>query len=591
MIIEKGTLLYVSTKDLDKNGVLRIPEGVTDILEGVGSDLPGLRKIYFPDSMSKINTPIFLDNYLLDSIYFGNNILSINYAPFKRCPKVQTIQIPNKRFKLFPVSMFEDLRTIIIKDNNNHTIKHVKKYSGKYYYESDIRNIGNIRISTVQHVALNEFFEPDKKICLNIGEKNKHHFIGSDLSESIRSCRKYLIMQEFDYYMWRYKAAHKRYKNIDLCQTILHDAIYKHISNKGVKFNKTDISEIKEHIRNVPTYIRYLRQYMKKYTSAESCFGELSEISIDQLLKKIRPVKANTVKQSCTRWLKSHPVSSDMLSAIALAGYKNPGAFPYSWIKKIPNTKRGNATKQLHKLFKQATTKLYTPDNPMLQAYINKDTLQNLAADISKIIKQEIEIRYLGSGTFSKTYSLQIPGDKKYVWKIYHCDTSEASITSYYHDTELQNSFLIGGKKYFGQKKFRKISTAGISNQRGQMYLIYPYTEEKPIKNKIYRPFEALRKYSLLDRNCANFLGNTIIDLGAIRINYNNWAQTKHISKIMNTILYHSKNELIYVLNNYTSNQIKEALNFINERISINNIEFSTIKSKIEFLKQNANIR
>ena len=591
MIIEKGTLLYVSKDDLDEQGVLRIPEGVTDILEGVGSAIPGLRKIYFPDSMSKINTPIFEDNYKLDSIYFVKNISFINYAPFKRCPNIKTIHIPNKRFRLFPLSLFENLKTIVVNDKNLQIVQHLKKYSGKYYYESNVRNIGNIRISKVQKVDLTTFYDPSSKVCLNVGDKKQYRFIEDTLSESIKACRKYLMLQEFDYYMWKYKATHKSDERIDQYQTILRDAISKYISNKDFTFTKANISKVKQHIQKIPIYIKYIKKYSEEYTSAQNCFGELSDITIDNLLRKIKPVKRSAVKQSCTRWLKSRPVSSEELTSIALAGYKNPGAFPYSWIKKIPTTKRGSATKQLHKLFKQTTTQLYTPDNNMLQPYINKDILRNFAEQISKIIKQEIEIRYLGSGTFSKTYTLQIPGDKKYVWKIYHCDTSEASINSYYHDTELQNSFLIGGKKYLGQKKFRKISTAGISNQRGQIYLIYPYTEAKPIKNKIHRPFEALRKYSLLDKNCANFLGNTIIDLGALRINYSNLGQSKHISKITNTILYHSKNELIYVLNNYTSTQINDALNFINERISINHIEFSAIKAKIEFLKQKANIR
>ena len=57
------------------------------------------------------------------------------------------------------------------------------------------------------------------------------------------------------------------------------------------------------------------------------------------------------------------------------------------------------------------------------------------------------------------------------------------------------------------------------------------------------------------------------------------------ISKISNTILYHSWNDLGYVLNNYTSSQIHNALEFVSDRISIRWIDFNKIQAKIEFLK------
>ena len=155
----------------------------------------------------------------------------------------------------------------------------------------------------------------------------------------------------------------------------------------------------------------------------------------------------------------------------------------------------------------------------------------------------------------------------------------------------MQNSFLFGGKKYYGSTKFRRISTAGISNQRGEIYLIYPYTEATPSKEKIYRDFESTRKYTLVDRNSDNFLGNTIIDTGAIRINYDNWGQPRYVSKITNTILYQSWNALGYVLNNYSCRQIHNALTFIEGKTSVNNLEFNTIQSKIDFLKQKTKTR
>ena len=230
---------------------------------------------------------------------------------------------------------------------------------------------------------------------------------------------------------------------------------------------------------------------------------------------------------------------------------------------------------------------MYSPDKAQDQTTV----LESLSKKISKIIKQEIEIKYLESGNFSKTYTLQIPGDKKYVWKIYHCNKYWKTITSYHHDTELQNSFLVGGKKYHGKLKFRKISTAGISNQLGETYLIYPYTEEEPIKKIIFRPIYNTKPYSLIDMNENNFLGNTLIDIGGLRIDYNNWQQPRYISKIVNTILYHSWNDIGYVLNNYNSHQIRDAIDFLNGKVSTNSLDYNKIQEKIDFLKKKTRTR
>ncbi len=594
MIIKNGTLFSVSEEDLTPNGELHLPNGITRIIDGVGNSLNGLKALYLPDSMKRVSSLIFNNNQNLKTIYFGKKTNFINYAPFKFCPNITAIQIPDTKFKTFPLEIFFNLKKVIIRQTDDKLVtRYVKKYRNSYYYESNIRNFGKIKTSILQKVSFTNSKEQAQKICLSIPTKGRKYFIEEDIKSAIIECRKYLLMQEFEYAILQYKTQNNIRDEFYNYDNILRSAMEKYIYNSQINFTKERIQKAKEHIRNIPKYTNYIQKFFKKYDSIDNFYEELLEIPIDKLSKKLTPKKTTNknVNKSCTRWLRRHPVTIDEMYSIVRAGYKNPGSFPYSWLKKIPKSQRGNATERLHKLFKKTTSKLYGPNNPSIQEYINLNELKILSTEISKIIKQPIDIKYLGSGEFSKTYTLEIPGDKKYVWKIYHCDNTDAYISSYYHDTELQNSFLLGGKKYYGKIKFRNISTAGISNQRGEIYLIYPYTDGEPVKTRIHKPNQIVQKYSLLDKNQRNVLGNTIIDLGALRINYLNWQQPKHVSKIMNTILYHSWNDLGYILNNYSSIQIRQALSFISENMYAKSLDFYKIQKKIDFLKQKAKIR
>ncbi len=597
MIIEKGVLLSVNASDLDTDGVLHIPNSVSRIKEDVGNNLEGLKEIYLPDSITELTTPVFNNNPLLHTIYFGKDIKNINCDPFNHCPNLNTIQIPTSWESLTPWVdiLFANLKTIIRYDTNNNQQKYnVKKYAGIYYYTSESRQIGSVTISKIFRPNFRKTLMPTtQKVLLTLHNKSKNFFISTNLSLAIRECRVYFLIQEFERIIWKYKATHKTDKNFEKCESVLRQSIKNYIHNPDTKLTKENVAAFRNHLTNLPIYIKHMQKFFKKYKNTEDYFEELTNIPFEKLLIKILPNSQHNKKlnKSCTRWLKRHPVTINEMQSIVNAGYKNPGAFPYTWLKQIPKNKRGKATIKLHGLFKKATTVLYSPDNPKLMPYINTETLNTLADNISKIIHQKIDIKYLDSGNFSKTYTLQIPGDKIYVWKIYHCDRNDAIVNSYHHDTELQNSFLVGGKKYFGKTKFRNISTAGISNQRGEMYLIYPYTDIEPVRQRIYLPFEKTRKYYLIDNNRENFLGNTIIDVGGLRINYETWQQPKHVLKISNTILYQSWNDLLYVLNNYSSSQITDALNFLNGKTPINSIESSAIQSKIRFLRERMKTR
>lgn len=66
MIIQDGKLLFVDNTDLDSEGVLYIPEGVVSLNPKVGTAIHGLRAVYFPNSLTQIDAPVFCNNPQLE---------------------------------------------------------------------------------------------------------------------------------------------------------------------------------------------------------------------------------------------------------------------------------------------------------------------------------------------------------------------------------------------------------------------------------------------------------------------------------------------------------------------------------------------
>ncbi len=590
MITVNNVLLSVQNQDVDENGVLYIPNDVIRVTGGVGTKLCGLRGIVMSDSVREIQSGAFDDNPELEFIDFGNGVKTINSMAFNHCPNVTKITIPYSWPQLNPwfKFAFQKLNTVARRTPDGNICTYpIINCCGQYYFESHRRKIGNITAKKLHKI---EFQGNDitpnysAAVCLANGEC----FINNKFKFAINDCRVHIILQEFERIIHEYECQHGEIP--DQYKLIFRDALKKTYTNVS-EYKIPARQKLREYAGGLSHIIQCMDNIIDKYKNAQSTFYELRGINIHDLMNTIGHTATQPrTTQSCTRWLKSRPVSSHEMRAIVAAGYKNPGAFPYSWLIKIPPQDRGKATLQLHDAFKNATIKMYSPDMVEIQQKLHQDTLAELARNVSKIIHQPIKIKYLSSGNFAKTYIVQIPGDTKYVWKIYHCDRTDELMRMYYHDTELQNSFLVGGKKYSGKIKFRNISTAGISNQRGEIYLIYPYTDAKILRDKIFIPFENTRPYSMVDSNYENFRGNTLIDVGALRINYDNLSHPQFVSKIARTILYHSWNDLGYVLNNYSSHQIGMALNFISDRISIYYPDITTIRKKIDFLKQQARI-
>lgn len=591
MIIDDGSLLSISASDLDADGVLRIPDGVYDIAQNVGANMPNLRELYFPDSVRKLYQNAFANCPKLSKVFMGNGLEFFEQFALSNCPKVTTVQIPHSWIDAEPWigGVMQNVRVVIRQNSRGEWQKiPITTIKNRPYFESKIHQIGAAHVSSVQKLrfdkdGLNE--QPDVHLSIN-RDDNKYQIVGSGLAYAVLQCRRELLRRKFNAVANAYKAAHPNVpeKYID----ILHNALEWSLCD-ATKLNVAGRKKFIKYINEFDANINYVNNIFAKYPNVGRKFNELKNINVDDLLKIIRPIPTdNPVSKSCTRWLKSRPVSASEMHAIVNAGYKNPGAFPYSWLKRIPAANRGAATQKLHDVLRNAAIEMYSPESDIAK----RPLLDNLAKKLENIIGQTIQIKYLGTGAFSKTYTMQIPGDKKYVWKIYHCDVNNGMMHSNMHDTELQNSFLLGGARYTGKAKFRNISVAGISNQRGETYMIYPYTDGA--SNKISVPqkrFQETDAYVLGDTNPENIINNTIIDMGSIDINRARWDAPKYVSKIMRTVLYNSWNDLGYVLNNYNSAQIGMALSFLGGKISHWDIDYNKIMAKIEFLKRRARIR
>lgn len=593
MIIRNGVLLSVNASDVDARGVLRIPRSVTSINAHVGDNLPGLRYVFLPDSITEITAPIFNNNPELTTVRFGRKLTKMCTTAFARCPALEHIILPDvpKVISTWSVFAVKNLKSVSFMNSRNRISTYpISQYFGSFYHVGDTKQIGKYTVRKLYRLNFGDNVKNilNEKPYFGISHKQRT-FVRPALNDVVCDWRKYILSQEFERAMWEYKAKNPKMEfasSLDW-ESVLRSAMTREME-RWYTVNVARRNMAREWVANLDKYITALCEISEKYPKTGRKFYELESLTMSDLLKIIAPAATGApVEKTCTRWLTRHPVNTAEMHAIVMAGYKNPGAFPATWLRRIEPSARGVATGELHNVLRNMAIKLYSPSDENATAA----ELRKLSRDISRVIHQPIQAKYLGAGDFAKTYTLQIPGDKKYVWKIYHCDRTHSLLNKYQHNTELQNSFLMGGRRYSGNTKFRKISTAGISNQRGEVYLIYPYTDAEPAMRRVIKSFGRVEKYVLTDINSENFRGRTIIDMGALRINYNMWSQPRFVSKIIRTVLYHSWNDLGYVLNNYNSKQIATALSFISGKISYGDLNYELICDKIKYLKQNAKIR
>lgn len=345
----------------------------------------------------------------------------------------------------------------------------------------------------------------------------------------------------------------------------------------------TVISELRAYFIGIDTFCA-------RYKNNDA-LDELSFLSLQELGQVILPIQSQNLGKTCTRLVKRRPDNANHVHAMMCVGYKNPGCFPYQWLEHVPKNQRGTVTTALHNAFGRAASDLYSPayySSPDLQRRLGY-VLDTLARKITELTQVSAKIEYCSHGFFSKTYKITC-GARAYILKIYHSNVQYYTTKTYAHDIEAQNSFLVSGKKYCGRVRYRQVLTAGISNQRGSRYILYPFVDGAQVDVK-HNPYDIFKTYHFCDNiGHGNQCGNTIIDTGMIHVNECRIGRP-YMTKIINTILYRPWDDLSIVLGKYTPQQISKSIEFISGRIEPDTPNRDTINAKLEFLIKNINSR
>lgn len=583
MQIEKNKLISLNEGDLTPDGDLYIPEGVIEVKTNALCESNRIKRIFFPKSLKIINDKAFCGLPALEYIFFGNNVKQISKNSFYNTKNIIGIRVPRNwsgSFITFFFHAYDSLRKILREKENGETAEYnVIKYQETLFIEKARKTIGQTQIITLQNVLFKSDDLAGKTFYL-LKSKNQEVF-GYDISNLFYQMKSKLMKIYFNNIIREYFQKKPHLKSA-LIKHILESSFEATIDEKNYIYVQDKLKFIQKE-NTLPLVIKKIASFLRKYPKSRTV-EELQKLPFHELEKVLfsPPQKSN---KKLNKKVKRHPLDKDDLYKLTNDGYKTIGSFPYSWLKNIPKQDIKNISEMLHRYFLDSTRKLYTPSRQFIfdETVIVKET-QNLAYAISSLIKQNITIEYLDSGFFSKAYLIKLNDHEKYVWKTYHSDLYNHDLANWNHDIEIQNSFLLSGKKYFGKTHFRKISTATLSSQRGERYLIYPFINAEPriCSENPYDYFKGVILYDLnMENNCH---GNTITDMGAIKIIPENFKKPKYVSKITNTILYRPWDDLYLVLNAYTTKQITYAIKFINKNISEGIKNYKTIKAKVEFL-------
>ena len=82
---------------LKGEGGIAIPYGVTEIKEGMFSDMPNLTSVIIPNSVTKLSLSAFYRCTSLKSITIPNSVTDIMFDAFEECPKLYEIKIDKPR--------------------------------------------------------------------------------------------------------------------------------------------------------------------------------------------------------------------------------------------------------------------------------------------------------------------------------------------------------------------------------------------------------------------------------------------------------------------------------------------------------------
>lgn len=355
------------------------------------------------------------------------------------------------------------------------------------------------------------------------------------------------------------------------------------IDIKTRKYIDGEISRIHE-------YFIGINKFCANYKNNDA-LDELSFLNLRELANIVLPIQSQNLGKTYTRYAKRRVDNPNNVRAMMVAGYKNPGCFPYQWLQNTPAEQRSALTDTLHAAFRRAARDLYSPvymAYPDLQSKF-KPVLNTLARSITDATGVNTQVQYYGHGFFSKTYKIT-SDNQAYILKAYHSDLPYITMKEHIHDIEAQISFLVSGKKYCGNVRYRTVLTAGISNQRGMQYILYPFVDGT-IGDVKHNPYDVFKTYHFCDNiGTGNQCGDKIIDTGMIKVNECRIGRP-YMTKIINTILYRPWDDLAIVLNKYNARQITESVDFISQRLDSSIPHSDTIYAKLQFLARKVNRR
>ncbi|MDE6250651.1 MAG: hypothetical protein K2M34_03390 [Alphaproteobacteria bacterium] len=372
--------------------------------------------------------------------------------------------------------------------------------------------------------------------------------------------------------------------------------IIAHAINKSIEALKSAPIDAKTRkyingeISRIQDYFIGINRFCANYRNNDA-LDELSYLNLHELANIVLPVQSQNLGKTYTRYVKRRLDNPNHVRAMMDAGYRNPGCFPYQWLQNTPPAERGALTDTLHSAFQRAARDLYSPvymAYPDLQSKFTP-VLSTLARSITDATGVNTNVQYYGHGFFSKTYKIT-SDNQAYILKVYHSDLPYFTMKEHIHDIEAQISFLVSGKKYCGNVRYRTVLTAGISNQRGMQYILYPFVDGV-IGDVKHNPYDVFKTYHFCDDiGTGNQCGNKIIDTGMIKVNECRIGRP-YMTKIINTILYRPWDDLAIVLNKYNAQQISESVNFISQRLDSTIPHSDRIYAKLQFLARKINIR
>ena len=95
MKIEGTVLVEVTNEDINENGELIIPEGITEIGRRAVFQAVNLEKVIIPNSVTKIGEEAFTYCFALETLNIPNSVETIEESAFRECRCLESVSIPS----------------------------------------------------------------------------------------------------------------------------------------------------------------------------------------------------------------------------------------------------------------------------------------------------------------------------------------------------------------------------------------------------------------------------------------------------------------------------------------------------------------